>query len=375
MSLSVSARSVPVAPTSRQAAVALTKPTNSPRAPVDAFDAQATKASSPAIPTLEQGMSGPNVKAWQNQLVALGYLTAADVATGPGTFGPRTVAATTRFQKDFGLAVSGRVGSATRTTMKKTLDTISSWGGRTLGEGSSGPMVRVLKTLMVAKGLLHPSSLEKYPTEYGDFMATAVRQFQAARGLRVSGRVGEATFAALLKAAPGTPAPGAVQVGYLSQFDSAMPGSYCGPTTVAMIARAFGRLTSMSGPQAINTLANGAGIGAAGTGSDGVIAMARNAGLTTSQPMPGAPLEWIRQQLAAGRLVAANGNRGVTLDHASFNDGVAGGHWIVVCGVAANGDFLVQDPSTDCKRLSASELARYFNTHEYGGFSVAIGQP
>lgn len=49
----------------------------------------------------------------------------------------------------------------------------------------------------------------------------------------------------------------------------------------------------------------------------------------------------------------------MTLDHSS--------------GRASNGDSLVQDPSTDCKRLSPSELTRYFNTREGGGVAIAIG--
>ena len=85
----------------------------------------------------------------------------------------------------------------------------------------------------------------------------------------------------------------------------------------------------------------------------------------------------IRQQLAAGKLVAANGNRSVTVANggngAKWGYG-GGGHWIAVVGMDSAGNFLVMDPSTDCRKLSPGELSRYFSTHEYGGSAVAISR-
>ncbi|MBX7101496.1 MAG: peptidoglycan-binding protein [Myxococcaceae bacterium] len=64
---------------------------------------------------LERGDVGPQVLALQNTLVALGFMTRAQVATGPGVFGPRTEAAVARFQQAQGVQpVCGRYGPLTR---------------------------------------------------------------------------------------------------------------------------------------------------------------------------------------------------------------------------------------------------------------------
>ena len=47
----------------------------------------------PTSTTLKQGDTGDAVRALQNQLVAGGFLSAADMATGPGIYGPKTAAA------------------------------------------------------------------------------------------------------------------------------------------------------------------------------------------------------------------------------------------------------------------------------------------
>jgi ABC-type bacteriocin/lantibiotic exporter with double-glycine peptidase domain len=135
-----------------------------------------------------------------------------------------------------------------------------------------------------------------------------------------------------------------------------MPGSYEGPAVVTMIAKAFGKLTGPSDSGAINWLAAQAKIGQTGAGWPGVQKMARIAGLTASAPMLGADLEWVDRQFAAGKLVAAS----------------SGGRWIVLCGRAADGDYLVQDPSTECKRLSPAQLVNYFTSHAGGGVAIAI---
>jgi hypothetical protein len=63
--------------------------------------------------TLRRGDTGPLVAGWQIALEGLGYLTAALVGAGLGTFGPRTEKATTQFQVDRGLPGTGVVDAAT----------------------------------------------------------------------------------------------------------------------------------------------------------------------------------------------------------------------------------------------------------------------
>lgn len=57
--------------------------------------------------SLQQGSSGASVSALQNFLVKQGYMTAAQVATGPGTYGPQTAAAVAAFQRASGINTSG----------------------------------------------------------------------------------------------------------------------------------------------------------------------------------------------------------------------------------------------------------------------------
>ncbi|HEX5749147.1 MAG TPA: peptidoglycan-binding domain-containing protein [Archangium sp.] len=61
-----------------------------------------------------RGAEGPEVLAMQQELVRTGYLTQAQMATGPGTFGPATEAALSSFQRDQGLPVTGAYDAATR---------------------------------------------------------------------------------------------------------------------------------------------------------------------------------------------------------------------------------------------------------------------
>jgi peptidoglycan hydrolase-like protein with peptidoglycan-binding domain len=72
-------------------------------AAVDGFDS----AKQSSVTVLHRGMTGPAVRALQDRLVKAGALTLADVATGPGVYGPRTEAGVKRFQASVGLPVTG----------------------------------------------------------------------------------------------------------------------------------------------------------------------------------------------------------------------------------------------------------------------------
>lgn len=62
---------------------------------------------------IKKGASGATVRALQDDLVRLGYMTRAQVNTGPGVFGPRTDAALRRFQSAHGLTSDGTFGPDT----------------------------------------------------------------------------------------------------------------------------------------------------------------------------------------------------------------------------------------------------------------------
>ncbi|XXF75210.1 N-acetylmuramoyl-L-alanine amidase [Myxococcaceae bacterium GXIMD 01537] len=88
--------------------------------------AQATRAAAaPSVTAppagLRKGDTGPKVKQLQDALVKLGYMTKAQVATGPGTFGPKTEAAVKKFQADKKLPTTGYYGDMTHAALKKAL--------------------------------------------------------------------------------------------------------------------------------------------------------------------------------------------------------------------------------------------------------------
>jgi peptidoglycan hydrolase-like protein with peptidoglycan-binding domain len=74
-----------------------------PRPAADRFDGP----TAPASARLQRGAVGPAVRALQDRLVRVGALTASDVASGPGVFGPRTEAGVRRFQARVGLPSTG----------------------------------------------------------------------------------------------------------------------------------------------------------------------------------------------------------------------------------------------------------------------------
>lgn len=67
---------------------------------------------------IERGAKGDIVRQMQERLVKLGYMTRAQVNTGPGTFGPRTEAALKRFQGDHDLTRTGTYGPRTFRAMQ-----------------------------------------------------------------------------------------------------------------------------------------------------------------------------------------------------------------------------------------------------------------
>ncbi|MFP2903681.1 N-acetylmuramoyl-L-alanine amidase [Pyxidicoccus sp. 3LFB2] len=104
-----------------------------------AAPAQLTRAAAPSVTAppagLRKGDSGPKVKQLQDALVKLGYMTKAQVATGPGTFGPKTEAAVTRFQADKKLPTTGYYGDLTHAALKKALSS----GGKPPVDGPTKP--------------------------------------------------------------------------------------------------------------------------------------------------------------------------------------------------------------------------------------------
>ncbi|MFP2908804.1 peptidoglycan-binding protein [Pyxidicoccus sp. 3LFB2] len=79
---------------------------------------------------LKRGDTGQEVEALQASLVELGYLTEAQVATGPGQFGPQTEAALEKFQRDSGVSADGRYEARTREALSQALTRSPQSGGK-----------------------------------------------------------------------------------------------------------------------------------------------------------------------------------------------------------------------------------------------------
>lgn len=82
-------------------------------APVDGFESGRRAA----VAGLHRGSTGPAVRALQDRLVKAGMISAADLATGPGVYGPRTEAGVRRFQASVGLPVTGIAGPETQSAL------------------------------------------------------------------------------------------------------------------------------------------------------------------------------------------------------------------------------------------------------------------
>ncbi len=70
---------------------------------------------------LQKGSRGEQVKQLQNALVRLGFMTRAEMNTGPGIFGPRTDQALRDFQRSQNLTADGVYGPKTRAALKNAL--------------------------------------------------------------------------------------------------------------------------------------------------------------------------------------------------------------------------------------------------------------
>lgn len=131
----VAAPGTPAAPAAPAVTPPGAAPTTTPQAPA------APAAATPAAPaaaapqaTLAPGQSGADVKALQDYLVSKGFMTADQVATGPGIYGPQTRAAVAALQKSLGVDAgpdAGYYGPVTKQAIS------AAEGGTAATDGSS----------------------------------------------------------------------------------------------------------------------------------------------------------------------------------------------------------------------------------------------
>ncbi|MFP2932068.1 peptidoglycan-binding protein [Pyxidicoccus sp. 3LG] len=109
-----------------------TQPTKPPTTPP-------TTGGNVSVPqvNLQREAKGPDVLKLQQALVKAGYMTQAQVNTGPGIFGPQTEKAVAKFQKDNGISPnSGIYGPRTRAALTEALK----GQGGTNKPGPTGPV-------------------------------------------------------------------------------------------------------------------------------------------------------------------------------------------------------------------------------------------
>lgn len=144
--------------------------------------------------TLRPGAEGPEVQRLQEELVDIGYLTRAQLLTGPGRFGPQTQAALKNFQRDNHLDANGSFDAETQAAFRE------------LNEGvkltSRGNVVRGLQDRLVAVGAMTVAEVMSGPGVFGPRTDAALKAFQRNNGIEPSGVLTDQTYQSLLLAAP-----------------------------------------------------------------------------------------------------------------------------------------------------------------------------
>lgn len=392
-------------------------PLGAPAAQVTAPNATPT-AAAPALPAppLARGAHGAAVEQLQQALVGGGYLSATDLATGPGTYGPRTQAAVAAAQRAHGLTPTGQYDEATRAALSAPAAPAAPGSvtapGVDLARGARGPEVTQLQDGLVSLGYLDAAAVATGPGQYGPRTEQAVRRFQAEHGLPPSGRYDAATRDWMARrlageSAPPPPPPGelpssAAQANahFVTQFTSAYnptgPSSStnCGPASVAMALDTAGRMPAGLTPEQRVDYAralmypsttptsyldvNGQQIPQLNDdhalSSTGAVASAFDGAGGTSYA--GSGWEALDAALAAGDPVVAHGyygksGWGSTLEAAGtaqgYEDGYAGGgnigHFNAILGKTADGRYVVADPmyTGGTVELTREQLEQYFS--------------
>lgn len=147
----------------------------------------------------------------------------------------------------------------------------------------------------------------------------------------------------------------------------------CGPTSMAMIARADPNATidgvpvsSMTDAQLVMALGMTGGTGRTGTSPNGEIAMADALGYQTASALGGFHQTFVDATLAAGGSVIVNGAIPV--------DGQLSGHYMVVSGKDAQGNYAVNDPWTgETLTMTPGALDEFLTSNPVnGGWSIAV---
>jgi len=176
------------------------------------------------------GYRSPNgsmlVRVLQQRLAAAGF------PAGPidGRYGPLTSAATVDFQSSHALQVDGIAGPQTWAALSPATLVLTPGAG---DEPGGAELVRALQRDLASAGFA-PGPIDG---RYGPLTQHAVRRFQAARGLRVSGTAGPQTLALLPKSA--APVNSSEAVARVNSSKSAAPVHTSQPPSPGLGSPAF----------------------------------------------------------------------------------------------------------------------------------------
>lgn len=139
--------------------------------------------------TLRTGMSGPAVTALQQSLADAGYFA----RTADGDYGSTTAKAVALFQEEHGLRATGTADDATQDRIRRAKGKSRRGGGVVMTEGNRGADVSACQHRLADRGYLSGAA----DGVYGPATTAAVRAFQKAQDLPVTGIVDEKTMEAL----------------------------------------------------------------------------------------------------------------------------------------------------------------------------------
>ncbi len=151
--------------------------------------------------------------------------------------------------------------------------------------------------------------------------------------------------------------------------------SNCGPTSAAMVARALGYGEGKSDAELVMEMKNVGGTTAAGSSPYQVAKMIRHTGTPATVIDDPKGLGDLDKALAEGKMVIANGDYYAT--GVEGRDGSrSSGHFCVVTGKDAQGNYLVNDPwKGEPVKFSREAMQNFFSEHKLNGGLVIVEKP